>query len=210
MRSAATCHSRQRRHDARIRSRTWPGSMGSAVRNRSLACASRLSSLTSGRTRAPRDMLAPIRPALRSGSAGTLAGPGGATGAGWDGGRGSEPLRYVHGRGVLAGCGRVAAGSDMTLFPFTGKDAGGVNAALPGAGNGGRQLLASAAWSCCDHLRLAGHVPGAGQAYRLTAPAVTDRWRGHHWQRPVVIEPGQGQEVRGLEVISGEDVHRVT
>jgi hypothetical protein len=55
MRSAATCHSRERRQDARIVSRTWPGSMGSAVRNRSLAWATRLSSVTSGRKRAPHD-----------------------------------------------------------------------------------------------------------------------------------------------------------
>jgi hypothetical protein len=59
MRSAATCHSRQRRQDARIVSRTWPGSMGSAVRNRSLTRASRLSSVIPGRERACRDMPAP-------------------------------------------------------------------------------------------------------------------------------------------------------
>jgi hypothetical protein len=29
-------------------------------------------------------------------------------------------------------------------------------------------------------------------------------------RRAVVIEPGQGQEVRGLEVVSGEAFHRVT
>jgi hypothetical protein len=81
--------------------------MGSDVRNRSLARASRLSPVTSGRQRAPRDM--PV-PSLR--------------------------LRLSRGR--------------------------------PGS------------WL----------VPG--------------RWRA------VVIEPGQGQEVRGLEIVSGEDVHRVT
>jgi hypothetical protein len=56
MRSAATCHSRERRQDARIASRTWPGSMGSAVRNRSLAWASPLSPVTSGRKRGPRGL----------------------------------------------------------------------------------------------------------------------------------------------------------
>ena len=67
MRSAATCHSRERRQDARIVSRTWPGSTGSAVRNRSLARASRLSPVTSGRKRAPRDMPGlPISRCLRS------------------------------------------------------------------------------------------------------------------------------------------------
>ena len=71
MRSAATCHRRERHQDARIVSRTWPGSIGSAVRNRSLAWASRVSSVTPGRTIAPRDM--PTRPAITA-SAG-LAGP---------------------------------------------------------------------------------------------------------------------------------------
>src|ERR1035437_3552955 len=38
--SAATFHRRERHHDARIVSRTWSGSTGSAVRNRSLDLAS--------------------------------------------------------------------------------------------------------------------------------------------------------------------------
>jgi hypothetical protein len=46
---------------------------------------------------------------------------GGAAGAGWDGGRGAEPLGYVYGRGrVLGGLGWAGAGSGMTLFPFHG------------------------------------------------------------------------------------------
>jgi hypothetical protein len=93
------------------------------------------------------------------------------------------------------------------LFPFTGRGgrrvagrrcdggrdapAGGEGAALPDADKGGCQLLAGAAWRCCDHRRPAGgHLPGAGQAYRMTASAVAGR---HH-----------------LEVVGGEDVHRVT
>jgi len=57
MRSAATCHSRERRQDARIVSRTWPGSRGSAVRNRSLAWANPRSPVTSARKRAGRSPL---------------------------------------------------------------------------------------------------------------------------------------------------------
>jgi hypothetical protein len=47
---------------------------------------------------------------------------GGGGGAGWDGGRGAEPLGYVYGRGrVLGELGRAGAGSGITLFPFTGR-----------------------------------------------------------------------------------------
>jgi len=116
--SAATCHSRERRQDARIVSRTWPGSIGSAVRNRSLARASPLSPVTSGRQRAPHDM---PDPGLRLLLARDRPGP----------------------------------------------------------------------WLATLRCSLAGG-------------------RGHRRRRAVVIEPGQGQEVRGLEIVSGEDVHRVT
>ncbi len=152
MRSAATCHSRERRQDARIVSRTRPGSMGSAVRNRSLARASRLSSLTSGRPRAPRDMPVPS-------------------------------LQLSRGRpGPWLAPGRWRSGL-------------------------GRRARGGAVWVCVRARRGAGR---GRQAYRVTAPAVPGRRRGHRWRRAVVIEPGQCQEVRGLEVVSGEDVHRVT
>jgi hypothetical protein len=133
---------------------------------------------------------------------------GGAGGAGWDGRRGAEPLGYVYGRsGVLGGLGRAGAGSGMTCSPFTGRGgrrvagrrcdggrdtpAGGGCTALPDADKSGCQLLAGAARRCCDHRRPAGgHLPGAGHAYRMTAPAVAGR--------------------RHLEVTGAEDVHRVT
>jgi hypothetical protein len=57
--SAATFHAWERRHDARMVSRTWPGSTGSADRKRSLARASWVSPATSGRTAAPLDIPPP-------------------------------------------------------------------------------------------------------------------------------------------------------
>src|SRR5436309_4353842 len=66
---AATFHSRERRHDARIVSRTRAGPMGSPVRKHSLASASRVS-VTSGRTIVPLDM--PPLPAITA-----VAGSGG-------------------------------------------------------------------------------------------------------------------------------------
>ena len=56
---AATFHRRERRHDARIVPRTWPGSIGCAARKRSLAPASPVSSVTLWPDDAPRDMPPP-------------------------------------------------------------------------------------------------------------------------------------------------------
>src|SRR5947207_867609 len=39
---------------------------------------------------------------------------------------------------------------------------------------------------------------------------LTGLWRGHRWRRAAVAGPVLGQRVRGLGVIGGEDVHRVT
>src|SRR6266699_4635899 len=79
IRSAATFQRLERHHDAKIVSRTWLGSTGSAVRNRSRFVASRSPVASLGRAVTLRDMrLLASSPAHPDGEMGTdLGGPGG-------------------------------------------------------------------------------------------------------------------------------------
>jgi len=72
--------------------------------------------------------------------------------------------------------------------------------ALTGAEQGGRLFGHLAGRDCRGLCRAGGHLPEAAPADRVAVVAVAGLWPGHRGWRAVIVKPGQGEFVSGLDV----------
>jgi hypothetical protein len=82
--------------------------------------------------------------------------------------------------------------------------------ALTGAEQGGRLFGHLAGRDCRGLCRAGGHLPEAAPADRAAVVAVAGLWPGHRRWRAVIVKPGQGEFVSGLDVAGAEGAHDVT